>query len=135
MARHKATLYNFDLNSLPDESLHHTLQQLHHLLYQPQAPVAAFIQSISFALVHIDNEAFLPVRWSASMRSHTLTTPDTPTGFSATIPDGLAAFLEAILLMAFVIISKVLGSLGPSTGLSSDRSSGFQWTSTVIICS
>ena len=44
------------------------------------------------------------------------------------IPDGPAALPDAILVMAFVIISKVIGSLGPSTGLSSDRSSGFKGT-------
>ena len=57
MARHEATLHLIDLNSLPVESLHH----LHHLLNQLQAPVVASIQSIPFALVQIDNEAFLPV--------------------------------------------------------------------------
>ena len=44
---------------------------------------------------------------------------------SATIPDGPAALPEAILLMALLIISMVIGSLWPSTGLFCDRYSGF----------
>ena len=61
-----------------------------------------------------------------STRSRTSSAPASPTGFSisATIPDGPAALPDAILVMALVIISKVIGSLRPSTGLSSDRSSG-----------
>ena len=67
----------------------------------------------------------------SSVRSRTSTAPASPTGFSisATISDGPAALPDAILLMAFVNISKVIGSFGPSTGLSSDRSSGFQGNS------
>ena len=74
-----------------------------------------------------------PSEMMSSMRSRTSTAPASPMGFSisATIPDGPAALPDAILLMAFVIISKVIGSLGPSTGLSSDRSSGFQGNSTL----
>ena len=62
MARREATLH---LNSLPDETLYHMLQHLHHLLNQLQAPVIASIQSIPFALGQIDNEAFLPGSWVA----------------------------------------------------------------------
>ena len=53
--------------------------------------------------------------------------PPSPRGFSisATIPDGPAALLDTILLMAFLFISKVIGSLKTSTGLSNVSSFGF----------
>ena len=68
---------------------------------------------ISVALVGMH-----PSEMMSSMRSHTSTAPASPTGFSisATIPDGLAALPDAILLMAFEIISKVMARLGLQLG-------------------
>ena len=103
-ARQGGTLHLINLNSLPDESLHHTLQHLHHLLCQLQEPVVASIQSIPFALVQIDNEAFLsvgmrPSQMMSSMRSGTSTVPASPTGISisVTIPACLAAYTRSPL--------------------------------------
>ena len=102
-------------------------------------PVVASIQSIPFALYRLtmklscQSVVMHPSEMMSSMRSHTSTAPASPTGasISATIHDCPAALADAILLKAFVITSKVIGSLGPSTGLSSDRSSGLQGNSTL----
>ena len=49
----------------------------------------------------------------SSMRSRTSTVPASPTGFSisATIPDGPAALPDAILLMAFVMITTAISKM------------------------
>ena len=74
-----------------------------------------------------------PSEIMSSIRSRTSTAPGSPTGFSilATKTYGPAALPKAILLMVFVIISVVIGSLEPSTGLSSVRLSGFIGNSTL----
>ena len=119
-ARLEATLHLVSLNFCPDESLHHTLQHMYHLLKHlllslfraPYLPVYKLTIKLSSNTVGIQ-----PSYIMTSMRSRTLTTPAYLTGFSisATNTDGPTALSEAIMLMAFLIISVVIGSLRHST--------------------
>ena len=112
-ARHVAKLHPIDLNSLPDESLHHTLQHLHHLLNQRQPLFKAYPLPFYRLKLSCQSVGMHPSEMMPSMRSHTSAGPASITdlSISATIPDGPAASPEDVLLSG--VISKVIGSLGP----------------------
>ena len=71
-----------------------------------------------------------------SMRSHIILAPLGPADLriSPTTSKGPTAFSKLILLMAFLTIAVVIGSLGPFTGYTSDKPLGFHENSTLRRC-